>query len=1042
MRTPTLQTPRYLPLRAALIFALLTAAPLAWALPSGSIAGTVTDPSGQIVMGAGIRVVEVSTNAERRVTSDHAGRYMIADLPPGTYSLEAVHEGFQVSRVDGLQLTSGRTLVADIGLKLGTTKEVVVVTAEAQPVDTQPGAWANAISQQQLAALPLNGRDVFDLASQQVGVETPAAASSTIVNGLGVHISVNGSRPSENAFRLDGIYINDSGGSAPASAAGHLLGLEAIAELNLVTAPFSAEYGRTDGGVLTAVSKSGGNEFHGALYEYLRNSDFDAKNYFDPATAPTPPFHRNQFGGLMDGPILRNKLFFLLNYEGIRIASNQTTTIVTPNAQARSGLLPVNGALKQVTVAPASVPYLALYPLPNGPDLGNGTGDYSTPVPTATREDFATGKLDYVKSERWRFNTHHAYDDSGSTTGDAFRIWSFRSRSHQNIVQGAAQFVPSANTVEELHAAFSEIENGNTASSPADMAANAFVPGQNLGALQVTGLSNFGGNVARNTPNFYSLGDGQITYSITRTAGAHKISAGAAFSRISLDEEGDLDRAGYYQFTSLQNFLAGQASKLNILAPGSGTLRHWHMQQVSGYLQDDIRLSRHVAIGVGLRYEMATTPVERDGKSGSLSDPLSDASVTTGGPLYLNPSKRNFAPRASLAWDPVGDGRTAIRLGAGVFYDLLGTRELLESGLYMPPFFYRYVISKPIFPNALGAIPASAGQPSVQMLDYHPNQPHVFQQQVRIEHEFRRNLTAQLGYAGSRGVHLEGVISSLNTPQPQTLANGQLYFAAGAPLINPAFSAITSRTSGFDSVFHSLNAGFQATLARSLRVQSKFSWTKSLDDNSTAVLTDFYSAETIATMYSLRQNRGPSDFECPFAFAANFVYDLPAAGSRLARQVLGGWQLDGTVEAQSGNPFNPVVGFDNANLGATSSLQGERPNLVLGQPLITGGHQQYFNPLAYSLPASGTMGNLGRNVLPGPGLTMLNVALNRTFWKRERQAVQVRVEAFNIANHVNFQIPSGTSLFDSTGARVGGVGQITATTTSSRQIQLSARYWF
>ncbi len=183
------------------------------------------------------------------------------------------------------------------------------------------GAWAAAVSQQQLAALPLNGRDVFDLASQQVGVETPASANATINTGLGVHMSVKGSRPSENASRLDGIYINDSSGSAPASAAGHLLGLEAIAELNLVTAPFSDEYGRTDWGVLTAVSKSGTNEFHGALYEYVRNSDFDAKNFFDPAIGPIPAFHQNQSGGLIDGPIFKDKLFILINYEGIRIAS-------------------------------------------------------------------------------------------------------------------------------------------------------------------------------------------------------------------------------------------------------------------------------------------------------------------------------------------------------------------------------------------------------------------------------------------------------------------------------------------------------------------------------------------------------------------------------------------------------------------------------------------------------------------------------------------------------------------------------------------------
>jgi hypothetical protein len=1027
---------------AALVFGTLTAPLLAQPLPSGSITGTITDPSGRTVADAGIRVVEVATNAERKASSDQAGRFTVADLPLGTYSLEVAHSGFEVLRIDGLTLTAGRTLRADAELKIGTSKETVAVTAEAQPVDTQPGAWAAAISQQQLAALPLNGRDVFDLASQQVGVETPASANATINTGLGVHISVNGSRPSENAFRLDGIYIDDAGGSAPASAAGHLLGLEAIAELNLVTAPFSAEYGRTDGGVLTAVSKSGTNEFHGALYEYLRNSAFDADNYFDAAGEPTPAFRQNQFGALLGGPILKDKLFFLLNYEGIRIASNNTETIVTPDGDARNGSLPVSGVLKTVTVSPKIVPYLALFPLPNGADLGNGTGDYSMPVPTGTREDFATGKLDYVRSERWRFNTHYAFDDSNSTTGDPFGVWTYRSNSHDNMVQAEAQFVPSAHTVEEFHAAFSQIRNGSVASSAADVAADAFVPGQNVGTISVTGLSEFGNNATRTTPMYFALSDGQIGYSLTRVAGAQKISAGASFNHILLDETGDLDRAGYYQFTSLQSFLTAQPSKLEVLAPDSGTLRHWSMQEVSGYVQDDVRIGRHLSFGVGVRYEMATVPVERNGKVGTLPDPLSDTSVTVGGPLYINPSKRDFAPRVSLAWDLTGNGRTVVRAGGGIFYDLLGTRELLVAGLYMPPFYERYTISKPAFPGALSAVAAASGQTAADILGYRPNQPYTVQDQLVVEHEFARNIVGQIGYAGSRGIHLMGGINNIDTPQPQILPDGQLYFSATAPLLNPAFSTINLRTTAFDSVYHSLNAGLQMTVLKSLRVQSKFAWSKSIDDDSTAVTDDFYANETPPEMYNLRQNRGPSDFNCPFTFATNFIYDLPRPESRAANLVLGGWQLDGTWQAQSGNPFSPTVGFDDANLGGSGSAGGERPSLILGQPLITGSVEQYFNPLAFSLPASGTLGNLGRNVLRGPGLVMLNLAMDRTFWKRETRSVRLRGEVFNVANHPNFQMPSGTSLFDSTGARLGGVGQITTTTTSSRQIQLSARYSF
>jgi len=1038
--SPVRENPCYW-LHATFLLCLLTAQSLAQSPPSGSIEGTITDSSGQTVAGAGVRVVEVSTNAEREVSSDQEGRFLAADLPLGTYSLYATHGGFQVFRMDGLKVEAGRTVRADAELKIGPSRETVAVTATAQPVDTESAAWADVVSQQQLASLPLNGRDIFDLASQQVGVQTPASAETAINTGLGIHISVNGSRPSENAFRLDGIYINDAGGSAPASAAGYLLGLEAIAELNVVTAPFSAEYGRTDGGVITAVSKSGTNEFHGALYEYVRNSDFDAKNFFD-APGPIPAFRRNQFGGLFDGPLLKDKLFFLVNYEGIRIASNDTQTIVTPDAGARTGLLPVNGVVKQITVSSRILPYLSLFPLPNGADLGNGTGNYSAPVPSGTREDFVTGKLDYVESQRWRFNTHYTFDNAHSNTGDAFGVWTYLGVSHDNLVQAEAQFVPSANTVEEFHAAFSQIRNESDASAPADDAVDAFVPGQGVGELQVTGLSTFGGNTARNTPNYFALSDGQFSYSLIRIAGAHKVTAGATFDRIFLDEVGQLDAAGYYQFTSLQSFLTAQAAKLSILAPGSNTLRHWRMEEFAGYAQDDVRISRRLTIGAGVRYETATVPAERNGQLSSLPDPLTDTSATVGGSLYINPSKLNFAPRASLAWDPSGNGRTVVRAGGGIFYDLLGTRELLEAGLYMPPFFERYVISKPSFPNALSAIGPSTGPVAVQMLAYRPNQPYVIQDQAVVEHQFGRSIVGQIGYAGSRGIHLEGVVNNANTPVPQTLPNGQLYFSAGAPLQNPAFSSISIREPSFNSFYHSLNAGLQMTIQKNLFVQSKFTWSKSIDDVSAAVLADFFSNSSVPNFYEIRQNRGQSDFNCPFVFATNFIYDLPHPAFRTAKQVLGGWQLDGTFQAQSGNPFSPTVGFDNANLGGSSSAGSERPNLVLGQPLVLGGPQQYFNPLAFSLPAAGTLGNLGRNVLLGPGLVMLNLALDRTFRMSEKHVVQLRAEAFNIANHPNFQIPSGTTLFDSTGARLGGVGQITATTTSSRQIQVSAHYSF
>jgi hypothetical protein len=1014
----------------------------AYAQLTGAIEGTVLDPSGRAVAAARMRVVETTTNAERRLATDPQGWYTAAQLVPGHYRLEVTARGFEPAQTEILDLTAGLTLRADIALKIGTARESVRVEAETGKVDTAAGAWGSAIDQRQLDSLPLNGRDVLDLAAQQPGVTAPATATQELDTGLGVHVVINGNRPSENAFRLDGIYINDATGSAPTSAAGNLLGLDTIAELRIVTSPFSAEYGRTDGGVVTAVSKSGTNELHGSAWEYLRNSAMDAKNYFDPA-GKIPALRLNQFGGLLDGPLVRNRLFFLADYEGIRSATNETQILSTPDAQARQGLLPVKGVLTSVPLAPAVVPYLALFPLPNGPDLGNGVGEYIAGQPTSTREDYAVGKVDFIASNRLRFGTRYTFDTSTSTTLDPYRVWTFGSDSHYNLVQTTAQFVQSPQMIHNFRAAFSQIYNGANESPPASTADLAFVPGAQLGSLTVVGLSDFGGALEEEEPRHYNVVDVQASYSAEKISGAHSLSFGSSFDRILLGEEENLDGEGDYQFSSLQNFLAGQPSKLIVMVPGTNTLRHWRYNEFAGSIQDNWRAGRRLSIGIGVRYETATTPVERNNKVATLPDPLADSQVTLGGPLWINPSKLNFVPRASIAWDPFGRGHTVVRVGAGMFDDLLGTRELNLSGMFMPPFFERYSIKNAAFPNALTAI-AKAGNPAptANTLPYRPSQPYAALYQLFIQHDLGHRTIVEAGYSGSRGIHLVGYVNNVNTTTPHFLSDGQIYFPAGAEPINPAFSTIALHTTNFDSHYNSLSIDGHTALTKGLHVQGKFGWSHSIDDDSVAMHSDSYNAVNVPTVFDYAANRGSSDFDCRLTFAANFTWELPRPQSRAANAVLGGWEMDGLAQAQSGNPFNPTVGFDNAHL-LGSGDQGQRPNLVLtSQPIITGNPSQYFNPLAFSLPPSGYYGNLGRNVFTGPGLVMVSLALERDFLKAERHALRIRVEGFNVVNHPNFQIPSGIGLFDSTGARLGTAGQITATTTSSRQLQLSARYTF
>ena len=973
-----------------------------------------------------------------------SGHYAGLELALGTYRVETSKQDFRTCTVDGLVLSAGRTLRADISLIVGAAHETVFVSAEAGQIDTVAGAWGGSIGKRQLDALPLNGRDVFDLVSQQPGATAPASATKTISSGLGVHISINGSRPSENGFRLDGIYINDITGSAPASASGNLLGLETIEELRLIASPFSAEYGRSSGGVVTAVSKSGGNQFHGSLYEYLRNSALDAKNFFDAGAQPIPAFRRNQFGGLIGGPLRRNKLFFIANYEGVRLASSSTQSAPTLTAQARQGILPINGVPAKVTVAPAMVPFIALFPLPNGQDYGDGSAAYTAGVPSRVNENYGSAKLDYVANDRLRFNARYTEDSGGGSTADLFRVWNYGSDSSYRLFQAGGEYTQSSTLIHEFHAGLSQIRNGQENTVPSQISAGAtYIPGSQLGPLAVTGLGLIGTTDARTSPRRFALTDTQLSYSLTKSLGVHKLSFGSSFDRIFLYQISNLDATGYYVFGSIQSFLAGQSQSASVMLPGSNSDRHWRMNQFSLFAQDDFRLTRRISAAIGVRYETASVPVERDGRVASLRDPAHDAQVTRGGPLYENPSKLNFNPRASLAWDMAGNGRTVLRLGSGMFSELLGARELTVAGTRMPPFFRRATITRAAFPDVLAAATGASAASSVDGITYYPSQPYTVQFQAVLEHQIGSSAVAQAGYAGSRGIHLAGDVTNLNTTQPQFLANGQVFFPATNPLVNPAFGQIGMRVTNFDSNYQSLNLGVRATPARGLIVQTKFTWSKSIDDLSIAIFADSVTGNHVPTIFNYRANRGPSDFDQRLTYASNFVYDVPGTGFRNADFVLAGWSIQGLIQVQSGNPFNPTVGFDDARLRGATNDQGQRPDYVSGQPLVFGDPQQYFNPLAFSLPAAGFYGNLGRNTITGPGLVFASAAVARTFWKTERQAIHVRMEMFNLANHPNFQIPSNNlALFASTGARVGSAGQITSTATSSRQIQLSARYTF
>ena len=480
------------------------------------------------------------------------------------------------------------------------------------------------------------------------------------------------------------------------------------------------------------------------------------------------------------------------------------------------------------------------------------------------------------------------------------------------------------------------------------------------------------------------------------------------------------------------------------MVPGSDTVRGFRQHQFFFFAQDEWRATGRLNVTYGVRYETYSTPTEVNGKIATFRDPLSDPAVTTGGALFANPSRMNFAPRAALAWDLFGTGKTVLRAGAGIFFDLLGSRDVLVAGNRMPPFFQRAAPANPPFPNLLDA-PTGTLTLAPDTLDYYLNQPYSAQFQFRVERQIGTETMVQVGYAGSRGVHLLSQLSNINTARPTVLADGRLFFPSSAPRMNPAFANIGIRRSQFDSSYHSLIAGAQRRLRHGLQFQIKYGWGKSIDNNSlTFTQSDFTSDDGVPTVFNYRANRGLSDFDLRHDFAANFSWQVPGPQTGVVKQIASGWEVHGLFQARSGQHFSPLVGFDRANLRPSAAGQGQRPDAlgVPGESVILGRVDRWFDPLAFGLPVAGFLGNLGRNTLTGPGIVGLDAAVQKHLWRTERHSLRLRVEAFNLTNHPNFAIPTDLSLWTADGRRLPTAGRITRTNTTSRQVQLALRYSF
>jgi outer membrane receptor protein involved in Fe transport len=1034
-----------------LVVGLVVALPVRAQNVAASIQGRITDSSGQAIQGAHVAVRNTGTGDTREMTTDASGRYHAPLLPPGEYQVKVALAGFQTAEHRGIRLTVGQDAVVDVALEIGKMTEEVVVAGDASPVNLTSGAVSGLVGEKEIRDLPLNGRSFQQLALLQPGVQAALAAGNDVVGGRAPKISINGARPEQNNFLLDGTDINNVYNKTPGSAGGVLLGVEAVLEFQVLTNAYSAEFGRSSGGVINAVTRSGVNEYHGSLFEFHRNSALDARNFFDPPSRDKPDFTRNQFGAALGGPIEKDRTFFFAAYEGLIERLGVTGVTAVPDDGARRGILPGG---RTVALHPAIPAYLdLLFPHANGRSLGGGAAEYLFTGNQPTDEHFFQARLDHRLSARDTMFVRYTYDrgdvDRIAPDKPPINIQPERTRNTYVTVEQQHTFSGSLlNLVRVgLNRSVSLADNQRTVDIPASM---SWIPGDPFGYLTIRGMvTEMAGDFR--LPRDDRLNNWQLSDTVVWTRGRHSARAGVQAQYLQFNQHTTSQVGGIVNFASLESFLQGRPLSVDFAVPGKiDPDRRYRQWLFAAFLQDDVRLGSRLSANVGLRYEFVTTPTEADGKISNLRN-VSDPELTVGGPWHNNPSLKNFAPRLGLAWDPFGSGKTSVRAGFGLFYDEILPKYYFFSGSLNPPFTTRTSIPNPPFPNVVANFNSNARiAAQLQTVNYDLQTPYIMQFNASVQRALPGDWDVTVGYVGSRGKNLLR-LGDANLARETMVDGVKVYLPGGRR--NPNFTGIWQRVTDAESFYNSLQVAVQKRFTHGWRTQLSYTFSRSVDDSSGINSQDFSNVVQYGMdWYDPLRDRGLSAFHATHNLTFNGTWDLPFARSSrgLAAGLLKGWQLNNITTVRTGHPFTVQLGFNrSANLNTTSFSMHDRPDLKSGcsnNPIL-GGPDRYWDVGCFQLQAANTRGNLGRDTLIGPGLVSVDVSLVKAFELGRSRTLQFRAECFNLPNHPNFAVPSGRTAF--TGVNPDGSpivaptwGRITSTVTTSRQIQLGLKLVF
>ena len=1048
------------------------------------------------MQGARVTVKNAETGATRTVLTDELGNYRVLALAVGPQEVKAEKTGFRAAVRMGVNLAVGQEAVVNLRLDVGEITQEVTVSADAPLVNTTTAQVSGLVNEQQVKDLPLNGRSFDNLITLNPGtVNYSAMKTAQTSTSNGNTFSVAGRRTSENLFLFNGVEYTGSSqlGITPGGVSGQLLGIDAIREFNVQTDTYPAEYGKRAGAQVTVVTQSGSNVLHGSAFEFLRNSALDARNFFDQAAVP--PFRRNQFGGALGGPLKKDKLFLFGNYEGFRQALAVSSVSVVPDAQARQGMLPNNGMYAPVpNLNSKMLPYAqSFWPEVNGPELkSNGlpTGtalSYNNPRQSVS-EDFGTLRGDYVIGPRDSFSAAYTVDDGSSVMPLADPLFASNEVLRSQVASLQETHVFSPELLNTFRAGFSRAAFDYNSYPLKTFPANLdFVTGAGPGGIVIGGgvsttaaaaITSAGpSNNAHvwNRRNLYTYSD---DFQVIK--GRHQIGIGVWFQPLEDNEDTASRQLGQASFTSLTTFLQGTASSFQAVLNHSEL--GWRSLLGAWYLQDTIKLRPNLTLEAGLRHEFTTGWNEVAGRASNYF--TSAAGVLVTNPVVghseftRNNATRLLGPRVGLAWDPFGKGKTAIRAGYGMYYSLIDDLNFLLNSL--PPYNGTAAFSGSLFsflPLTPGtAVPPACG-PGVPSpcTTYAPQgiQPDAKTQTVQewkfsVEQQLQANMALRVAYVGSFGYHgllsidpntipaqtcaspngcNSGGVSTLPPPLP-TVPQGAQYIPAGTRPNRYLSAGFFWYTEG-NSSYNALQIDLTRRLSRGLLFRANYTWSKNLDFNSGLTGAQANNqAQMVLDRNDLRRDWGPSalnianqaslsgHYELPFGKGKAWLRNVSGAGGKL----ISGWQINGIATLLSGFPFTPQIGANRSGDGDTRNP--DRPNLnpTFSGPVILGKPNQWFSPNAFVLPTPGTYGDLGRGTYTGPGLADVDLSVFKNTSISERANLEFRSEFFNLFNRANFGTPNAI-VFAGT-AYSGSAGLITATSTTSRQIQFGLKLIF